>query len=130
MTSKQLWRPDTCDCEFEQEFDYDVKPPALVGAIATRTCQFHNGDHNLVLAENQTKNMVLGKILELHPELTDDVIEKGRIAGRVLKDIYEYKWSFDKDRNLEVEFTGVNKLTSPIDVTIAQQFPDKNIIVK
>jgi hypothetical protein len=128
--SKQIWRPDTCACVFEQEYDYSTKPQTLVSTKALTVCPFHNGDHDLVLDENQTKNKVLGKIIELHPELTVDIIEKGQVVGRELKDTIEYKWSYDQNRNLEVEFVGVDKQVSPIDATIAQEFPGKNIVVK
>lgn len=112
---KTLWRPDTCDCEIIYEWDDSLASELRVHTISSipKKCSFHqalDGEPHYVAVseENQTKNIVLGHVLETYSALVDD---KG--AGiKELKPGIEYIWSFDVDRKLQAEFKSVDKPTA------------------
>ena len=128
------WRPDTCDCELEYEWDdsqnEDVRTHSVKNIL--KACPVHSsiatkGQHYAtVLDENQRKNKVLGEILEKLPALVEEVTQEDGTTVKKLRKGLEYKWSFDVDRNLEVDLVGA-KLTekSAVKVLTDVLFPGK-----
>lgn len=114
MLKTTKWRPDTCGCEIEYQWDDSVAQEERTHVVSTITknCPIHDpiptkGEHyNVVLEENQRKNKVYGKLLDL-PTLTVDVVQTDGKTIKELKPSVQYNWSFDKDRNLVVDLVGV-----------------------
>ena len=103
MMRSARWRPDTCGCILEYEWD-DTEP------IETRThsfkalskkCEAHKtiveGSvvYSTVKDENQRKNRVLGEALKIDSDLVD------------METLEGFNWLFDKDRVLHVNFTNM-----------------------
>lgn len=109
MINTTRWRPDTCGCEIEYTWDTEASEEDRVHTVSniTKACDAHK-NHPIethfekVVEENTSKNQVLSAILENYPELT--VSDEN--GGKKLKQGVEYKWSFDKDRKLQVELVG------------------------
>lgn len=107
------WRPDTCGCEVDYEWDDTVSQDERVHtAVATIKCAEHDGvdDDNVtiydtVLEENQRKNRTLGQLLEDAPaDLKMTVINPNTgEETQKFKPNKEPKWSFTQDRSLEIE---------------------------
>ena len=79
------WRPDTCQCEIDLEWDDSVPEAQRVfKQNMVKECSVHNG-HD-ILAENRRKNDSVNKVAELHPDIkTIDV-----------------RWEFDTNRNIKL----------------------------
>lgn len=100
MIKVTRWRPDTCKCCIDFEWD-DALPEDLrlhtVHEVINR-CPAHAGIADgaklywVVLDENQRKNNVFGMAVQ-------------RVAFP--PDPSLYQWSFDLDRNLRVRFVGM-----------------------
>lgn len=109
----QNWRPDTCRCKLQMVFE-GVKIRTLdskgkIGATFVRNeaieehegevivrCPFHQlaspSDHfQAVIQENRLKNHFHGAIQDAFPGVKE----------------FHYKWSFDGDRNLVVDLSGL-----------------------
>jgi len=101
------WSPDTCGCKLVYETD-DEHPELDTKAVETiKACPFHEGldigkHFDTVLEENQRKNRFEGMIHKNVPEVIDTKIIEGKEVKH-MKDMYQYKWSFDADRNLVVD---------------------------
>jgi hypothetical protein len=117
MLHTNVWKPDTCDCEIEFEFDDAVPAESRVHTSKRiiKACSVHNTvdiadkhDHfSTVLGENQRKNKLHGEIMEQFPELVD-LDENG---GKRLKEGINYKFTFEgegKNRTLNVELEGAD----------------------
>jgi hypothetical protein len=110
MIKKTRWRPDTCGCEIEYEWDDSLSQEKRVHTPSQiiKKCEFHqdmlnkNEHYTKVLEENQTKNRVWGKLLEISTLTADKVSEDGE-THKELKPNITYNWSFDADRNLVVD---------------------------
>lgn len=105
------WYPDTCKCVINYEFDNSVNPPIILSSTPIEICPTHSihpSDkvHDVVLFENQTKNEILGKIIETVPSLAVDVVDNGVVVGKQLNPIYDYKWTFDAERNISIDIIG------------------------
>ena len=84
MLKVTRWRPDTCDCELEYEWDNiqdeNIRTHAIKNIL--KACPVHSGEpdkvkhYAVVLEENQRKNKVLGAILEKLPALVDEIQQK------------------------------------------------------
>lgn len=108
------WRPDTCECIIEYEWD-DTSP--LEERIHTHKsiikCEHHATiddnieAHEKVKNENSSKNKVLGHILENFPEVVEEVTDKDGVITKELKGGIKYEWSFDENRELVAGLTGV-----------------------
>jgi len=90
----QKWSPDTCDCKILRLLDVTNRNDVKVQSIAAKKGPEHAhltiGDlHDAVDRENRLKNTFQGAIVRDVPDAAE--------AG------YEYKWSFDDDRNLVVD---------------------------
>lgn len=87
------WRPDTCECSIEYEWDdavaSDVRTHTTVAVVP---CPVHTGlsvasAGAAVVRENQGKNLALGIVRQQRPELVDVNLEQswtGTGEGRVL----------------------------------------------
>src|ERR1041384_5092005 len=106
-----IWSPDTCDCSIEFEFDDAVSANERVhiGKRIIKRCPAHQPEHftdchdhyNSVLSENQRKNILLGKLIEAHPEISK-TLDNG---AKVLREDIDYVHSFTgvgKNRVLDV----------------------------
>ena len=113
MIHKNIWKPDTCDCEIEYEWDDSVLTEQRVHTVSKiiKCCDAHKNltdkvqNYNTVVNENTRKNILYGKILEI-PSLVQERTKENGEKIKELKEGLEYRWSFDKDRNLEVELVG------------------------
>jgi hypothetical protein len=116
MIKKTRWRPDTCGCEVEYEWDDSLAQENRVHQASgiIRKCSAHQNtsskeDHfDKVLKENQMKNVVEGRLLE-DESLTDQFTDEQRNLRRRLKPGIKYNWSFDQNRNLIVDLVGGTK---------------------
>ena len=113
MIKITTWKPDTCGCVLEYEWDDTQPENARVHTFrgANIKCTHHqylvdNTHWNQVLDENQTKNKIHGLLLENFPNLVDIVTEKNGEIVKKFKPNIEYKWAFDINRKLEVEIIG------------------------
>lgn len=113
MIKTTLWRPDTCECEIEYQWDSELSEDERVHTVSKikKGCQYHSKLNevdcfNTVSEENLRKNIVLKQIIENVESATQ---EKEQVDGSIVKDLAngkKYDWSFDKDRNLVVNLIG------------------------
>lgn len=104
MIKSQIWRPDTCGCEIEQEYDYSTQTPTFVSGKHLKRCDVHpSHKYDDILNENQKKNKVLYEILSNYTEI-QKVNDNGSI---VFKDGFSPDWSFDIDRNLVINLPSI-----------------------
>ena len=75
-----------------------LKKEYKLGPFVRRACSF--------CKENKRKNIVFSKILENLPEVVDEITQEDGSKVKQLKFGLEYKWSFNKDRNLVVDLVG------------------------
>ncbi|MBA7636425.1 hypothetical protein ES703_44043 [subsurface metagenome] len=91
MKQVTRWKPDTCSCVLDIEWD-DEEPEGshTIKAVPHR-CEAHQGTNEDVfkdvLSENTRKNKVFGLAQELLPAL----------------EVEDYDWHFDAQRILEVK---------------------------
>lgn len=98
--TKNVWRPDTCGCILEFEFDADTTEQDRIHTPTQtiRACEHHQiADvkecHDVVLEENVRKNVVLNSVLDqVAPELQKDV-----------------SWSFDEKREVVISVPASEK---------------------
>lgn len=108
------WKPDTCTCVVNFQWDDAVAEDSRVHSLSSiEKCEFHQAlsDADAFVAvkdENVTKNQVLGIVHTEHPDLVDSKAD----GSTVLKEAYEYAWSFDENRKLQVEIKGVDDAKS------------------
>ncbi len=91
------WSPDTCSCVLEYEWDDAINENERTHKFsgAVHVCEHHKTlvgaeVYDKVLSENTQKNMVLGEVHKIKPDITID----------------DYTWSFDENRRLKVGFLG------------------------
>lgn len=114
MLQKTTWRPDTCGCVLEYEWDDAVSENERTHAISkvVHACEFHKDKPNKekhfedVLAENQGKNRMHAKILNSGSSAVEEVTQEDGSVVKKLKAGKEFRWSFDANRNLEVDLVG------------------------
>lgn len=107
------WSPDTCKCVLEYDWDSSVPDNERVHTVARviHACEFHQGKTKEkhfedVLAENQGKNKMHAKILESGSSAVEEVEQEDGTMVKKFKKGKEFKWSFDANRNLEVDLVG------------------------
>ena len=106
------WTPDTCDCAIEYEWDTDDAPETRTHVVkSVGPSAIHSGTpeevYTKVVEENKNKNKAVAKVMEDN-DLAEDVPDGKGGTVRKMKEGKEVKWSFDKDRNLEVEIIGAD----------------------
>jgi len=128
------WSPDTCKCVIDYETDTD-KPDddPIISAVVT-ACEAHKnlqiGDHlSILLDENRRKNKLLSSIIHNIPSAVEEKVTTQRNTIKKLKPGYQYKWSYNMDRILEVELVGFSTLEkNTIQTLINNRFLNKVII--
>ena len=135
MIHKNIWKPDTCKCQIEYQWDdlVDVKDRVHTVSKIIYACPVHQGNtkeecYDTVLDENQRKNILHGEILKI-PTVVQEKIQDDGNTIKELKAGLKYDWSFDKDRNLEVDlvgFSGTDKNT--VEILASSLFGSKVII--
>lgn len=139
MIKKTLWKPDTCECEIEYEWDDTQKEDVRIhlASRVIKACEIHKAladkitDHfSVVLEENQRKNKFLAQIIENCPSLVSEIIDANGNVIKKLKSSLEYKWSFDEDRNLEIELTGLSPSEKTIINNLAINFVGGKVKIK
>lgn len=98
------WRPDTCDCEIDYEWDETVPQEVRAHvAVGSKPCAAHahldgHGSHfDVVLGENQTKN-------KLHGDIVDAVGEGD--TEKKLGQGKDVEFFYDEARTLHVRLIG------------------------
>ena len=133
MITTTKWRPDTCDCEIDYEWDTESDPKTRVHTVKemVKTCKHHEKlkskeeKYNKVLDENQTKNKVHGKMLEI-ASITEEVTDEEGNKTKKLKAGKKYDWSFDENRKLVVDLSSFENLEKDeIKDIINLEFPNK-----
>lgn len=113
MIHTNRWRPDTCGCVIEYQWDDSVSEDKRVHTPKNVSpCLHHKSGtkeekFDKVVEENQRKNKFLSHIMENMPEVVE---ERSNVDGSIskrLKDSIEYTWSFDDQRNLKVDLKGL-----------------------
>ncbi len=98
MKHTTRWRPDTCDCVIEYEWD-DTQPAEEREHVHKKTipCEIHKGTelevYETVKEENTRKNKLFSEALKLHPEL-----EVKNANGEVIS--HDLDWSFNEERKV------------------------------
>lgn len=116
MIKKTRWRPDTCGCDVEYEWDTEQNENNRVHTISQvfKKCNAHKDINNIsnvfisIKDENQRKNVLYGMILKNISTATQEIIQDGKTVTK-LKEGKDYKWSFDKNRKLVIELTGFSQ---------------------
>jgi len=96
--TKNQWKPDTCGCVLEFEFDADAPDSERVvtPTQVVKACAHHplgttvKENYDKVLDENQRKNFSIKELVDQVPELKSEDI----------------KFSFDDDRTLVLKLPG------------------------
>jgi len=87
------WTPDTCGCRIRQEQDTET---GKITFIPELLCSIHKGcTGDQVANENKMKNNTI------------QIIQKKVEGAKVIN----YKWSFDPQRNLEIDYETIEGLT-------------------
>lgn len=125
MIKITTWKPDTCECEIHYQWDDSVPEDQRVhvpidsftdsqGKIRqTKKCQHHNKHdlhtaHAKILEENQGKNFARQHILDSLPEVADVKTDADGNQVKEFKKGNEFSFSFDENRQLQVEVKGLN----------------------
>lgn len=80
MIQTTTWYPDTCDCVIQYEWDSNVPEDKRSHKVSNilSACKCHSGEpadiFTSVLDENQLKNKVISRVLELNPDVKIDMI--------------------------------------------------------
>jgi hypothetical protein len=119
MKQTTTWRPDTCDCEIEYEWDDTLSEVQRTHAIKqfNHKCSFHQkADDTIqygdVVEENTRKNKTISEIVNV---LGADSVKPG-----------DLEWSFDGSRNLTVNTNNRLGAAERISVEIeVAKFSDK-----
>lgn len=108
--------------------------PATNPIPADKTCAFHANlataeEHfNVVLAENQSKNQMEGHLLENMPDHVDIVMQEDGSMTKQWKKGVKFDWSFDKNRELEIDLKGNIPLDKvALDSVVKQQLPNAKV---
>jgi hypothetical protein len=116
MIKITTWRPDTCECEIEYEWDDTLNENVRVHKIheILKACPVHQNlkkdkHWGIVLDENTRKNKFLGEVLK-DPNLREETFDgDGNSTGYKLKKGLKYVWSFDDKRVLRAEIIGITQ---------------------
>lgn len=115
MLKKNIWKPDTCECVLEYEWDDELSEDQRVHKISNvvKYCKAHDGlshdeCYNKVLSENKLKNKVLASVLTSDSLIAVSVKDEdgNSTSDLKLKAGITYSFSFDSERKLAVDFHG------------------------
>ena len=138
-TKTTRWKPDTCECVLEYEWDIEDMNPNRTHTLKkiVTACPEHTGltpaqAYSAIKGENTTKNQFLKELLDNSDTLRKQEVDaEGSPAGFALADGLKYEWSFKgtgANRTLDVEITGKsltqNEKTT-VEQVISQKFPGK-----
>ena len=119
MIRTTLWRPDTCGCVIEYEWDDTVSESERTHSISkvVEACEAHKGLtaeelYATVGDENKRKNIALGHILENTPSLGVDAINTQGKTVKQFKDGIIFDFAYDKGRVLHLTFGGKANLNA------------------
>ena len=112
------WRPDTCGCVLEFEWDDAVPSEERIHTPVNiiKACPVHLSDskdgiqkhYEKVIDENRSKNIFLDEALKTMPEIRREKInEKGETIYELKEDV-NFDFSFDENRNLIPAFKDKN----------------------
>jgi hypothetical protein len=110
MINTTTWRPDTCGCEIEYDWDGSVPAEQRVHTVSrvNKKCAAHASTpdiethFNTVMEENSRKNKHIGLIVDNFSTLTT-LAPNG---SKILKDNV-VNWSYDANRVLQITITGL-----------------------
>ena len=113
MIKKTQWRPDTCDCVLEYEWDDQSDPATRVHTPTkiVKACPHHEAavdtadGFDKVLKENTGKNRAIGRIMDL-AAVTEETTDRDGNTVKRLKAGKNISWSFNEKRELELELVG------------------------
>jgi len=108
MLHTTRWRPDTCACVFEYQWDDEQSDEEREHSLASvvHCCAEHSDDGQVlfekVKQENIGKNEALGLVLENAEKLVEEYEdERGELKKRFKKG-KEPTWEFDHERRLRL----------------------------
>lgn len=128
------WRPDTCGCVIEFEFDADLPDDQrvhvgkkVVSACATHLAESPVTHHGKVLDENRKKNHAYVKLVEAMPD--EHFVSEVDFEGNVTKRLkFEPRFSFDENRKLSFEVhAGAKKDVLFLKNELKKAFPDVDV---
>ena len=114
MIHRNLWRPDTCDCALEYEWD-DAQDEAtrrhsisriVQACLAHATVMTAEQHYDIVLAENRQKNRLYGAILDSLPSAVRWREQDDGTTIRELQPGKEFGFSYDAQRRLVLDLKG------------------------
>lgn len=118
------WRPDTCGCIIEYEWDDSEAEDSRTHTLRSESsipCAIHAADGeelmNVVLTENQTKNQVRQSLLHEAASLRKNDAE--------FRDGVEFQYSFNENRQLVVDLVGATALEKVAMRNVIQKFGNK-----
>lgn len=109
MIKTTIWRPDTCECEIEYEWDTSSSEDQRMHFLKKmKRCNHHDEQDSVafekVKDENKRKNRFISELVESSKEISEEVVQEGKSIKQLRKD-FLYKWSFDEERNLLVDLS-------------------------
>lgn len=117
MIHTTTWKPDTCSCVIEYEWDDEVPLETREHTIKNivKGCEHHDKNSltqsshfETVKDENQRKNLFLKEVMDTYPEVTEDQVNDDGSTVKVIKKGVKYDWSFDEERNLVADIKGAS----------------------
>lgn len=134
----RTWRPDTCECVINQQYDDAANPIVLsIHSVISRCSQHTNltNDvdlYNVVNDENPRKNYALGHILDNAPTSFFDINEDG---SRTFKKGITASWNYTGEvgnRVLTITVTGITLTTNQknaIQTKLNERFGISNVVI-
>lgn len=144
MKHKNTWRPDTCECVLEYEWD-DAEPEAerahacvrvivdcgAHGSPAARTKAGRGAHFERVLGENRHKNEVLAEIAAVAPAEHVEEIDAGDGRKvRVLKNPHRWRWGEGRALEIDLDDMPASVRTAAGRRLAAPRFRDRPVHVK
>lgn len=141
MLQTTRWRPDTCGCVLEYQWDDSVplNERQLTASKIVKACPAHQkitkvADHyQTVLLENTKKNLLIKNIIENNPDIVDVTINENGETIRKLKAGKDIVCKYDeKDitRTLSVELVGFTEIEKTAVTNLAKTDAKISIVTK